>query len=325
MLISEPPPPASAALPAYRAPEAGIGEFGRLPAGGSPGVAHAAEPVKGPRISVVVPAKNEEQNIGWVLERLPAGLHEVILVDGHSTDHTVLEAIRVRPDARVLHQRSRGKGAALAMGLTATTGDIAVIIDADGSMDPAEIPALVGALLSGADVAKGSRAAAGGGSHDLSGLRRLGNRALTYLANRIYHQVWRELCYGYAAFWTDVLPLLGVPDLTQDEDADRVDGIPAGAAPAQIGYGHGFEIEALLFCRAAKARLRVAEVFSFEHERRHGESNLATFRDGWRVLWAVWRERRFRSEPLAVGWHHRRYPVVPHLHAVQRPLKKVAG
>jgi glycosyltransferase involved in cell wall biosynthesis len=257
---------------------------------------------------------NEGRNIGWVLSRMPAGLHEVILVDGRSMDNTVAVARKACPDIRVINQRARGKGAALAVGLGAVTGDIAVMIDADGSMDPAEIPALVGALLAGADVVKGSRATAGGGSRDLSGLRKAGNRGLTYVANRIYGQSWRELCYGYAAFWTDVLPVLGVPGLAASEST--VDRSASIDSRPPIAYGHGFEIEAVLFCRAARARLRVAEVFSFEHARRHGDSNLATWRDGWRVLTAVMKERHFLSD-AGIPRHLRSYPVVPELHAAE--------
>jgi glycosyltransferase involved in cell wall biosynthesis len=256
-----------------------------------------------PRVSVVVPTYNEERNVGWVLDRLPADVHEVIIVDGRSVDATVETALRHRPDVRVLWQPARGKGAALALGLAAATGDIAVMIDADGSMDPAEIPGLVGALLAGADVVKGSRATAGGGSTDLTPLRRLGNWGLTSLANSLYRQSWRELCYGYAAFWTDVLPAL---------DVVAIANTPANTETT--AYGHGFEIEAVLFCRAARAALRVAEVFSYEHDRRHGESNLNTWRDGWRVLTAVLRERRFRTE-ARVQRTQRRYPVLPELYA----------
>jgi glycosyltransferase involved in cell wall biosynthesis len=262
-----------------------------------------------PRVSVVVPTLNEEKNIGWVLSRLPADLHEVILVDGRSVDGTVATARQIRRDVRVLNQPARGKGAALAMGLANVTGDIAVMIDADGSMDPAEIPGLVGALLSGADVVKGSRATAGGGSHDLSLLRKIGNWGLTFVANRLYKMNWRELCYGYAAFWADVLPLLDVHGLS--------DGPPA-ATNKSIEYGHGFEIEAVLFCRSARAQLRVAEVFSFEHERRHGESNLATWRDGWRVLTAIVKERRYRQSAPVLR-HLRRYPLMPELVSAELP------
>lgn len=265
-----------------------------------------------PRVSVVIPTLNEENNIAWVLERLPADMHEVILVDGRSTDRTVEVARAVRPDLRLLSQSARGKGAALALGLAEVTGDIAVMIDADGSMDPAEISALVGALTAGADVVKGSRLAAGGGSSDLTPVRRLGNWGLTFLANRLYRGNWRELCYGYAAFWTDVLPHLGVAEIGSPNGLNRrVDKQQNGAKPRQIHYGHGFEIEAVLFCRAARLGMRVAEVFSFEHERRFGESNLATWRDGWRVLTAIVRERRYRSMSRGLDRRQRSYPVTP--------------
>lgn len=267
------------------------------------------------RVSLLLPTMNEERNIGWVLGRLPAGLHEVILVDGRSLDRTIAVAQQLRPDIRVLEQKAPGKGAALALGLTAVTGDIAVMIDADGSMDPAEIPGLVGALLAGADVVKGSRATAGGGSRDLSTLRKLGNWSLTIIANRIYHQNWRELCYGYAAFWTDVLPLLDVLGIANTYTALGRNTVASVDAVSQApSYGHGFEIEALLFCRAARARLRVAEVFSFEHERRNGESNLATWRDGWRVLTAILRERRFHPQGTLLNRLHRGYSIVPYIH-----------
>jgi glycosyltransferase involved in cell wall biosynthesis len=259
---------------------------------------------RAPRVSVVLPTLNEAKNLEWVLSRMPADLHELILVDGRSTDDTIAEARRLFPAVRVELQTAKGKGAAMALGLATVTGDIAVVIDADGSMDPAEIPGMVGALLSGADVVKGSRAAAGGGSVDLTALRKAGNRGLTFLANRLYHQNWRELCYGYAAFWADVLPLLGIQEIVDSA---------ATAEKNDMVYGHGFEIEAILFCRAARAHLRVAEVFSFEHERRNGESNLATWSDGWRVLTAVAKERRYRFADALVARHRRSYPVTPFL------------
>src|SRR5882757_10307828 len=99
-----------------------------------------------PKISVVIPTMNEECNVGWVLDRLPACIYEVIVVDGRSSDNTVDVVRARRPDARIVLQPARGKGAAVAAGLLAVTGDIAVMIDADGSMDPAEISSLVGAL-----------------------------------------------------------------------------------------------------------------------------------------------------------------------------------
>jgi glycosyltransferase involved in cell wall biosynthesis len=220
----------------------------------------------GLRISVVVPSLNEVANIPHVFTRLPAGLHEVILVDGHSTDDTVRVARMLRPDIRVVLQRGRGKGNALACGFAAAHGDIIVMLDADGSTDPAEIPLFVDALLNGADFAKGSRFIPGAGSSDLTPGRRLGNRVLRGVVNRMYRTSYTDLCYGFNAFWRRCLPHLA-------------------------GAGDGFEIETLINVRIAKAGLRVAEVPSFEAERLHGESKLRPIRDGTRVLRTIISER----------------------------------
>lgn len=243
-----------------------------------------------PTVSVVIPARNEARNLPWVLDRLPAGVHEVILVDGDSTDDTVEVARRHRPDILVVGQTAPGKGNALASGFAAASCDIIVMIDADGSMDPQEIPAYVGTLLAGADLAKGSRYVAGGGSRDISVLRSFGNKALGTLANVLYKLSWSELCYGYAAFWRDVLPQILVDDLASADP----EYVPTWGQrlPGRFRYGHGFEIETILFCRAAKVGAKVVEVASYEYPRRFGESNLSTFKDGFRVLGALLHERQ---------------------------------
>ena len=92
------------------------------------------------RISVVIPALNEARNLPHVFARLPADVYEVILVDGRSVDDTVGVARALRPDVRVVSQTGRGKGNALACGFAAATGDIIATVDADGSVDPSDIP-----------------------------------------------------------------------------------------------------------------------------------------------------------------------------------------
>ena len=226
----------------------------------------AASPA-GPTVSVVIPAMNEAANLLHVLPRIPAWVHELILVDGASTDGTAEVARALWPGVRVVGQERRGKGVALRAGFAAATGDIVVMLDADGSMDPAEIGAYVDALLAGADFAKGTRFAKGGGTDDITALRRLGNAGLTWLVRRLHGGGFSDLCYGYAAFWRRVLPTLA---LTSD----------------------GFEIETEMNLRALRGGLRVEEVPSFEAARIHGASNLNTFRDGWRVLATVLRETR---------------------------------
>jgi glycosyltransferase involved in cell wall biosynthesis len=228
------------------------------------------------RVSVVIPALNEAENLPHVFGRLPEGLHEVIVVDGHSTDGTVEVARSLRPDVRIVHQTGRGKGDALASGFSACTGDIIVTLDADGSTDAGEIPRFVAALRSGADFVKGSRFAQGGSSADITRFRRVGNLGLNMVVNALYGTKYTDLCYGFNAFWTRCLPYL------------RVDC-------------SGFEVETLINVRVAKAGLVIHEVPSFERSRIYGQSNLNPIRDGGRVLRTIALERlpRLRRRLLA--------------------------
>lgn len=229
------------------------------------------------RISVVIPTLNEARNLPHVFARLPAELHEVIVVDGGSQDGTVAVARRLRPDVRVVTQTRKGKGNALACGFAAASGDIIAMVDADGSTDPGEIPRFVQALLDGADFAKGSRFVKGAGSGDITRLRRLGNRVLSGCVNALYGTRYSDLCYGFNAFWRHHVPVLGLA--------------PEGHAGLPL-WGDGFEIETLINIRVAVAGLAITEVASFEHPRIHGVSNLRTFRDGIRVLRTIMAERR---------------------------------
>ena len=151
------------------------------------------------RVSVVIPTLNEAANLPHVLTRLPEVVNEIIVVDGHSIDSTVEVARAILPDVRVVLQDGRGKGNALACGFAAATGDIIVMLDADGSTDPAEIPVFLDALLAGCDFAKGSRFVAGGGSTDITRVRRAGNRALATTVNLLFRTRYTDLCYGYNA------------------------------------------------------------------------------------------------------------------------------
>jgi glycosyltransferase involved in cell wall biosynthesis len=234
-----------------------------------------------PRVSVVVPTLNEARNLPYVFSRLPANVHEVIVVDGHSVDDTIAVARQLRPDVRVVQQTRRGKGNALACGFEAATGDVIAMVDADGSADPSEIPKFVDALLNGADFAKGTRFAAGGGSSDITRLRMLGNRLLGAVVNLCHGTHYSDLCYGFNVFWQKHVTVLGL-DITSPP-SPRGDGLL---------WGDGFEIETLIHMRIAEEGLRVAEVPSFEHPRIHGVSNLDAFSDGLRVLTTILVERR---------------------------------
>lgn len=227
-----------------------------------------------PTVSVVIPTLNEARNLEHVLPKVPTWVDELIIVDGRSTDETVATARALRPDARVVMQSGRGKGNALRAGFQAATGDIIVMLDADGSMNPAEIGQFVRFLRDGADYVKGSRFLQGAGSTDITWLRQFGNGCLTTAVRVLFGGRYSDLCYGYNAFWRHHLPALAL-------DSD------------------GFEIETEMNVRALKAGLRVMEIHSFELERIHGSSNLRTFPDGWRVLKTIMRERFGAPGPAA--------------------------
>jgi glycosyltransferase involved in cell wall biosynthesis len=216
------------------------------------------------RVSLVIPAMNEAANIAWVLKQVPATVDEIVLVDGGSTDVTVLAARATRPDVRIVDQEGRGKGDALRSGIAAATGELVVLMDADGSMSPDEIPRFLYFLTDGYDYVKGSRFMGGGGSLDITRLRRSGNLALMRMVNAVYDVGLTDLCYGFVAFRRSYV---GYLDLTTP----------------------GFEIETQMTISAIRAGLRIAEVPSLELPRRHGRSNLRTFSDGTRVLRTILR------------------------------------
>lgn len=221
-----------------------------------------------PRVSVIIPTLNEAKNLPLVLPYLPmAWIDEVILVDGRSTDNTVEVAQTLMPSIIVIMEKKKGKGAAMNAGYHAATGEILIVVDADGSNDPREIPRFVQALMMGSDMVKGSRFAPGAGTTDMPFIRQIGNGAFTLASNILFGTHWTDLCYGYHAFWRHCLEVVDVSDTP------------------------GFEIDTALYLRAAREQLHVTEVPSFEGYRFFGIGKLQTIPDGWRVLKTIVKER----------------------------------
>ncbi len=217
-------------------------------------------------VSVVIPTLNEAGNLPYVLNTIPDWVNEIIVVDGRSKDDTERVARVLRPDLRIVRQENPGKGAALRAGLEAANGDILIVMDADGSMNGAEIPAFRDALLNGADYVKGSRFAPGGGSVDITKLRRFGDRGICLLIRMLFGAKFTDGTYGFKGVWSDRL------------DSIRIDT-------------DGFEVELLIDIRAHRASLKTVEVPCFETHRIHGNSNLNALRDGLRCFRVIVRER----------------------------------
>lgn len=222
-------------------------------------------------VSVVIPTLNEGLNLPAVLSQMPRGVNEVIVVDGGSRDGTEETLRDLFPQVRLIHQELRGKGTALRTGFEAATGDIIVMMDADGSMSPLEIGSMISALVAGADIVKGSRHLAEGDSEDFTALRRVGNIGLTWAFNVLYGSHITDMSYGFVAFWRRHLPTIE-PRCT------------------------GFEVDTYMKARAVRSGLRVVEVPSHEGRRIYGDSKLHPIRDGFRLLNTIVRER-FRAGP----------------------------
>lgn len=214
-----------------------------------------------PTVSLIIPTLNEAQNLPLILPYIPMDVvDEVILVDGRSTDGTVEISRTIMPSINLVMEKKQGKGAALTAGYKASSGDIIIVMDADGSNDPREIPRFIQALREGADFVKGSRFASGGGTTDMPRIRRLGNAGFVHLVNLLFNGSFTDLCYGYHAFWRYCLNSLDL------KDAD------------------GFEIDTALYLQAMSNSLKIREVPSFEGYRFYGDGKLRTIPDGWRVL-----------------------------------------
>jgi len=228
-------------------------------------------------VTVIIPALNEEENIREVIQELSQmGYSDILVVDGNSTDRTVEIARELA--VNVVIQNEIGKGAALrqAFDHDGLNGSVIVVMDADGSMNPREIPLFTEALDKGADLVKGSRFLTPGRSEDMNLIRRIGNGFFLLLVNLIWSANYTDLCYGFAAFTRDAIDRLS-PYLKSTS----------------------FEIETEVFIKARKLGLRVIEVPSVEFRRKQGKSNLSIFRDGFRILRTIFREfidgRRIRN------------------------------
>jgi hypothetical protein len=241
-----------------------------------------------PSLTVVIPALNEEHNLPLILQNLPP-VDEVVVVDGRSHDDTMAIAREVRPDAVVIRQTRSGKGNALVCGFAASTGDIIVTLNADGSADPGELPRFVDALLSGAEAAHGSRLRPGGDHRDAGALERIGHGLLCRVVNLFLGTRFTDLSCGYNAYWRESLPALDLP--TPDVRGGR----------RGLAWGEGSEIDTLITLRLAAQGIRMVEVATIGYPRLDGDRPRRVLPAALRVLRTAWteflRRRRLGHRP----------------------------
>ena len=230
-------------------------------------------------ISIIIPAKNEEETLGRVLddlnrviEQMPDYQTEIICVDDHSTDATARLAHSY--GARVVENKDKpGKGMALRAGFAAATGEILVMLDADYSHRAEELPRMLGALAEGVGLVIGSRVV--GGSEEYTHIRALGNVFLSATLGLCTKRYLSDALNGFKVFRRDVFT-----DFRYTSKA--------------------FEIEIEIIANAMRKGYRIVEVSSSERARAGGEMKSRVVRHGTRFLLRILWEGLRGVEPKAL-------------------------
>ncbi len=236
--------------------------------------------------SIVVPARNEGKTIGDVLEIVRHMTDDLIVVDGHSSDETVVVAKRY--GARVVQDNGRGKGDAIRVGLARVRYPVTVLIDADGSHEPKDIPELVAPIVAGeADLVMASRML--GGSEELFGsvaevARLMGSLVISLSINYRYGVRLTDYQNGFRAIRTEVGRTIG---LSSDIST----------------------IEQEMAMKCLQQGYRVIEIPSHEYRRKGGVSKIDIWRVGHRhvlnlICGLVGRRHVRTSGSLSRAKHH---------------------
>jgi SAM-dependent methyltransferase len=224
------------------------------------------------RVSVVIPSRNEAGNIDRVIERLPrlGEETEVILVEGHSADNT-WQVIKALPDTfkygRIikLRQTGKGKGNAVREGFGAATGDILMILDADLTMPPEDLPKFVEVLASGkGDFANGVRLIYPMNGQAMKFANLCANKAFSIVFSWLLGQPVKDTLCGTKVLWR--------------ADYERID-----RGRSYFGDFDPFGDFDLLF-GADKQNMKIVDVPIRYTERLYGETNIQRWRHGLILL-----------------------------------------
>jgi len=217
---------------------------------------------------IIIPTLNEEENLRYIIRKLKTyGFNDILIIDGNSTDQTTTIAKNL--GVKIILQKGRGKGNAVRQVLNeeSKNKEILVFMDADGSMDPEEIPLFIKALDSGADLVKGSRFLSHAQSTDLNPMRTIGNLLLNIVVNLLHSTDYSDVTYGFVAYDKKAIKLM-----------------------SRVLKSNNFEIETEIFIKAKKLGLKVVEIPSTELKRKNGESKLNSFSDGFKILKMIIKE-----------------------------------
>ena len=212
------------------------------------------------KISVIIPALNEEKTIAEVIKGAKTFCDEIIVVDGNSRDRT--QDAAEKEGAIVIKDNGKGKGDGLRTGAKKATGDILVFIDADGSHEPGDIPRMIETIEKGADLVIGSRMT--GGSDELHGtfsnfVRMVGSGIAVLIINFIYKGELTDVQNGFRAIKKEVFFNIDT-------------------------HANDFDIEQEITMRCLKKKYKVMEIASHEYARKAGKSNLSVPKKGHKFI-----------------------------------------
>jgi glycosyltransferase involved in cell wall biosynthesis len=223
-------------------------------------------------VTVLVPCRNEEGNIGSIIERIPKlGKHtEIIFVEGNSADNTyakIEEVIKSHPDVdiKLLKQTGKGKGDAVRKGFESAEGDILMILDADMTVDPEELPKFYNALKSGkGEFINGTRLVYQMDDRAMRRLNKLGNIFFSKMFSWLLSQrITDTLCGTKVLFRKDYIRIAGNRKYFGDFD-------PYGDFDLLFG--------------ASKLNMKIIEIPVRYKNRKYGDTNINRFRDGFLLL-----------------------------------------